>query len=241
MPGADAKKSIMKLVRQAAKSYAVDGWQVGSSGLRRQDPNGHRAHFWFMGSQRDYPFGFSPVAGTVCPYLLRIATGLQTEQRLPAAYIAMHSSLQPLERNIFFVVSSADVAKRPAGFPDSPVLTPDTAPGWLSGRFADFLPQLVALSSDEALLAWLADTAEDPLPAREQSRLRYAALLARHLRRNDEVDELLTRARLATERTVADAERRGLSRTYASDDQDTYPQDWSHEKFCRFLEASPLD
>ena len=241
MPGAEAKQSFMKLVRQAAKPFAIDGWQVGSSGLRRQDPNGHWAHFWFMGSQWNHPFELSPVAGTVCPYLWRIATGKQSGERLPAAAIAIHSSLQPLESDIYFVVSSADVAKRPSAFPDTPVLTPDTAPGWLSDRFADFLPRLIALSSDEALLRWLADPAEDPLPTREQARLRYAALLARHLRRDDEVGELLARAKLATERTVADAERRGVSLAYQSDDQDTYPQDWSHDRFCKFLEASPVD
>ncbi len=99
------------------------------------------------------------------------------------------------------------------------------------------VPRLTELASDESLLRWLSATEE----RRRSGDLRYAALLAHHLRRDDHVTALLERAADARAREDRAAEARGVDLSYRSDRQTTYPQDWSPERFERFLRAAPRD
>jgi hypothetical protein len=102
---------------------------------------------------------------------------------------------------------------------------------------AALFPQLTALSSDRALLAWLTDAARSPTSAD----LRYAALLAYHLRLDDEMQSALERAEHAEEVEDGAAAERGIDLSYRSDSQSTYPQDWSHARFVTFLRSCPRD
>jgi hypothetical protein len=58
---------------------------------------------------------------------------------------------------------------------------------------------------------------------------------------DDQVTVLLRRAAEVRGREDRDAEARGVDLSYRSDRQTTYPQDWSPERFERFLRAAPRD
>jgi hypothetical protein len=84
---------------------------------------------------------------------------------------------------------------------------------------------------------WLS-AEEEP---RSSPELRYAALLAHHLRKDDQVDRPPARAADVRAREDRAAEKRGVDLSYRSDDQTTYPQDWSPNRFERFLRSAPRD
>jgi hypothetical protein len=233
----DSKRLFMALVRKSTKPYLVDGWHVGASGLRRRDDTGHWAHFWFSTRSvpRDVKLSLQLSVGTASPYLLRMFNRQRTDRAPSPNFIAVHSQIRSVERGITF---------EPSGGGDGAsldalgvrALTSRTAPGWLEKRFATLLPVLVALSSDEALLAWLTDDAFPP----SSGRLRYAALLAYHLRRDAHMEAILATAEAAKAGEDARSAARGLQ-VGNRDRQITYPQDWSHARFVRFLYACPRD
>jgi hypothetical protein len=233
-----SKRVFMALVRKAAKPYVADGWQVGGSGLRRRADTGHWAHFWFStrSVRRNVKLTLQLGVGTASPYLLRVFNRQRTDRVPHPNLIAVHSQIQPVERGITFEPDGGDDGASLDEIVDDRALTSATLPGWLERRFGTLLPELVALSSDEALLAWLTDDALPP----SSGRLRYAALLAYHLRRDAQMEAILVRA--------DDAKAGEDSRSVASgfqlgnrDRQITYPQDWSHVRFVRFLHACPRD
>jgi hypothetical protein len=231
------KHEFMRIVRQEARPFAAAGWRVGGSGLRRQAESGHWAHVWFYSSRFNRPLALQPVAGTVAPYLLRVFNRQRIDRPPHVNFIAVHSSLRPLERWIEFV-PTAEVDTAPLDqTPEQRTLTSVNLPSWLSTRFAALLPRLAALSSDRALLAWLSDEARSPTSAE----LRYASLLAWHLRLDDEMQTTLARAEQAAGVEDAAAAERGVDRSYRSDRQSTYPQDWSHARFVTFLRGCPRD
>ena len=107
----------------------------------------------------------------------------------------------------------------------------DTAATWLAGAVAQLAPATEALSSNRAIYEWLSTQ-------HGSSPLRYAYLLARHLGLDSDLASLGERARKASE------EERRRFRSHrddwtSADRQTTYPQDWSHERFMRFVESTP--
>jgi hypothetical protein len=233
----DSKRVFMALVRKAAKPYVADRWQIGASGLRRRADTGHWAHFWF--STRSVPWdpklALQVSVGTASPYLLRVFNRQRTDRAPHPNFIAVHSQIRSVERGITFEPNGIE-NDAPVNALGVRALTSGTMPGWLKKRFAMLLPELVALSSDEALLAWLADDALPP----SSGGLRYAALVAYHLRRDAHVEALLVRADAAK----AEEDSRSVARGFQvrnPDRQITYPQDWSHTRFVRFLHACPRD
>ena len=105
----------------------------------------------------------------------------------------------------------------------------DTAATWLAGALAKLAAATEALSSSRAIYEWLS-MQHGSFP------LRYAYLLARHLELDRDLASLGERARKAVEAE----RRRSVRRDWTSADrQTTFPQDWSHERFMRFVESTP--
>jgi hypothetical protein len=171
--------------------------------------------------------------GTASPYLLRVFNRQQTDRAPQPTFIAVHSRIGPVERGITFEPDGGDDGASLDEIVDGRVLTSPTLPGW---RFGALLPERVALSSDEALLAWLTDEARRP----SSGGLRYAALLAYHLRRDAQMEAILVRADAAKAGEDSFLVASGLQLTNR-DRQRTYPQDWSHARFVKFLNACPRD
>ena len=104
----------------------------------------------------------------------------------------------------------------------------DSAATWLAGALAKLAPATQALSSNRAIYESLS-------AQKGSSPLRDAYLLARHLGLDTDLASLEERARKAFRK-----ERRVSRRDWSSaDHQTTYPQDWSHERFMRFVENTP--
>jgi len=105
----------------------------------------------------------------------------------------------------------------------------DTAATWLAGALAQLAPATEALSSNRAIYEWLSRQ-------RGSFPLRDAYLLARHLGLESELAPLAERARKAVEEERRTSPRRDWT---SADGQTTYPQDWSHQRFMRFVESTP--
>jgi hypothetical protein len=244
------KKQFLAAVRESARPYRP-AWRVGASGLVRRFDSGYWAHIWFFDRKGPYPVPYYEAgltAGVVSPYLLRTFNRQDTERAPRRDFIAVHACLTWDAPVVHFDPAATAtreaipppfvVAREPDPRDEEPVLlTTESAPIWLKDALSVLVPHLTGLVSDEALLEWLAATDE----TRRAADLRYAALLAHHLRRDDEVTALLGRA--AETRVVEDraAEARGVDLSYRSDRQTTFPQDWSPERFERFLRAAPRD
>jgi hypothetical protein len=244
------KKRFLAAVRESSKPYRP-AWRVGASGLVRRFESGYWGHVWFFehvrpGEVAYYEAGIT--AGVVSPYLLRTYNRQDPERPPRRNFIAAHAWLTwdfPVVRFSLSDVAAArvapDVTFRLDPDPDrsaDPVdLTTASASGWLVDAFAALVPRLTRLASAESLLRWLSATDEQ----RRSPDLRYAALLAHHLRRDDDVSALLRRAANARADEDRAAEARGVDLSYRSDRQTTYPQDWSPERFERFLRAAPRD
>ena len=248
---ATPKKRFLSAVRESAKPYRPT-WRNGASGVVRRFESGYWGHVWFFehlgpGPMPYYEAGLT--AGIVSPYLLRTFNRQDPERPPHRNFIAVHAWLTWDFPVVRFDPSNAVEGARVA--PDVPFrLDPDpvrgagpvelttvSAPAWLGDALAVLVPRLTELASDESLLRWLSATEE----RRRSGDLRYAALLAHHLRRDDQVSALLERAADARAREDRAAEARGVDLSYRSDRQTTYPQDWSPERFERFLRAAPRD
>jgi hypothetical protein len=244
------KKRFLAAVRESAKPYRP-AWRMGASGLVRRFESGYWGHVWFFdhvapGVVPYYEAGLT--TGIVSPYLLRTFNRQDPERAPHRNFIAAHAWLTwdfPVVR-----YDPSDTAARGRLAPDvtfrldpdpvrsaSPIeLAAASALAWVVDVLAVIVPRLTELASDQSLLRWLSATERH-----RSADLRYAALLAHHLRRDDDVSALLRRAADARAREDRAAEARGVDLSYRSDRQATYPQDWSPERFERFLRAAPRD
>ena len=174
----------------------------------------------------EYPIlEMSLTAGTCAPYLMRVVNKLDSAKPPPPNFVAAHTSVcwyAPLR-----LARAVQVPPSPFEIPTGHwtdvryCLDVDIAVPWLAAALAKLAPATRALSSNRAIY--------DRLSAQENFfSLRYAYLLARHLGLDGDLGPLEVRARKATP-----------SRGTSADRQTTYPQDWSHEHFMRFVENTP--
>jgi hypothetical protein len=244
------KKQFLAAVAESARPYRP-AWRVGASGLVRRFDSGYWGHVWFFDHVTADPgpcYQAGLTAGVVSPYLLRTFNGRDPERAPTRNFIAVHAWLTwdaPVVRfdpaaeqtSTPAVPAFSAEARHDRRFTDLFVELGETnVSAWLAGVFGLLVPRLTEMAQDESLLGWLSE--EEP---RSTAELRYAALLAHHLRMDDQVTVLLRRAAEVRGREDRDAEARGVDLSYRSDRQTTYPQDWSPERFERFLRAAPRD
>ena len=209
--------------------HASDGcWgQIVFSGASRErsEPLFENAN-GYDDSAVEYPIlEMSLTAGTCAPYLMQVVNKLDPAKPPPPNFVAAHTSVcwyAPLR-----FARAVQVPPSPFEIPtghwtdDRYCLDVDTAVPWLAAALAKLASATQALSSNRAIY--------DRLSAQENFfSLRYAYLLARHLGLDGDLGPLEVRARKATP-----------SRGTSADRQTTYPQDWSHERFMRFVENTP--
>ena len=209
--------------------HASDGcWgQIVFSGASRErsEPLFENAN-GYDDSAVEYPIlEMSLTAGTCAPYLMRVVNKLDSAKPPPPNFVAAHTSVcwyAPLR-----LARAVQVPPSPFEIPTGHwtdvryCLDVDIAVPWLAAALAKLAPATRALSSNRAIY--------DRLSAQENFfSLRYAYLLARHLGLDGDLGPLEVRARKATP-----------SRGTSADRQTTYPQDWSHERFMRFVENTP--
>ena len=209
--------------------HASDGcWgQIVFSGASRErsEPLFENAN-GYDDSAVEYPIlEMSLTAGTCAPYLMRVVNKLDSAKPPPPNFVAAHTSVcwyAPLR-----LARAVQVPPSPFEIPTGHwtdvryCLDVDIAVPWLAAALAKLAPATRALSSNRAIY--------DRLSAQENFfSLRYAYLLARHLGLDGDLGPLEVRARKATP-----------SRGTSADRQTTYPQDWSHEHFMRFVENTP--
>ncbi len=242
------KKQFLAIVAESSRPHRPP-WRVGASGLVRRFESGYWAHVWFfdhLTAQQVPWYEAGLTAGVVSPYLLRM-DGLDPERAPHRNYIAAHARLTFDAPVIRF-----DPARNPTTTAVVPAFSANerlirrftdpfvelghaNAPAWLAGVFAVLVPRLTEIADDASLLCWLSSTDEP----RSSAELRGAALLAHHLELDGQVTTLLRRAAEVRAREDRAAEARGVDLSFRSDDQTTYPQDWSPERFERFLREAP--
>jgi hypothetical protein len=230
--------TVARLVRDAVRPLGEAGWQVRGNGAIRRHANGYWAQIVLtgVGKQRP-PLDAALTAGVCSPYLLGVVNRQDPERPPNANFVAAHAQ----------VVWDLRIAIEHVDDPVAPpftipakrtlhpvVLGPDTAPTWMCAAFAELAPRCDALCSDEALLDHLLGD-----PGMPVLWLRDAALLARRLGDADRLAQALDRAAAAHQANVEREIERYGSASEPADDQDRYPQDWSHARFLRFLEAAP--
>ena len=176
-------------------------------------------------------------AGTCAPYLMRVVNKLDPSKPPTPNFVAAHT--QVCWHAPVWFARAARAAPPAFTTPEAPFTAPftgnhycvdvGTAPTWLAGAVAQLAPATEALSSSRAIYEWFSTQ-------HGSSSLRDAYLLARHLELESDLVSLEERARKASE-----AERRSSPRSdwTSADHQTTYPQDWSHERFMRFVESTP--
>jgi hypothetical protein len=113
------------------------------------------------------------------------------------------------------------------------ILSPETSEPWLAGLLEQLAPVVERTSTDAGLLDWkLAEVSRSSWP--RWLAMREAVVLARHL--GLPYDDLLARAETLAEKDAELRAAKGEPRQYR-DRQTTYPQEWSHQRFVRFLES----
>lgn len=245
------KKQFLAVVGESARPYRP-AWRVGAGGLVRRFESGYWGHIWFFDHKGVDPtpwYEAGLTADVISPYLLRIFTGRDSERAPHWRFIGGQAWLtfdapvvrfDPTARHTSTPVVPAFPAdeRLVRRFTDPFVDLGETnAPEWLDGVFGVLVPRLTAIADDESLLRWLS-AKEEP---RSSPELRCAALLAHRLRKDDHVTVLLRRAADVRAREDRAAEKRGVDLSYRSDDQTTYPEDWSPERFERFVRSAPRD
>lgn len=250
MPG--LASVFRRLLKEAASEHLGDDWTLRGAGLVLHAPDGCWGQIVFSGASReeveprpwDAPrdeefvaarplLRMSLTAGACAPYLMRIVNELDPSKPPTPNFVAAHT------RVCWYVpVVLARAARRiPQPFEvhttalaaDPYYIDVDSATVWLAGALAKLAPATQALSSNRAIYEWLR-------AQRGSFSLRYAYLLARHLGLERDLALLEERARKATE----DERGRSGPRDWTSADrQATYPQDWSHERFMRFVNSTP--
>ena len=247
-----------RLLKEAASAHLEEGWTLRGASLVLHAPDGCWGQIVFSGASREQaeprPWTASqhtdfvaewPIlemgltAGTCAPYLMRIVNKLDPSKPPTRNFVAAHTRVC-WHVPVWFA-QAARVAPPPIKTPEAPFTAPfagnqycidvDTAATWLAGAVAQLAPATEALSSNRAIYEWLSTQ-------HGSSPLRDAYLLARHLGLERDLALLGERARKASE------EERRKFRSHrddwtSADRQITYPQDWSHERFMRFVESTP--
>jgi hypothetical protein len=241
-----------RLLKEGASAHLPDGWTLRGAGLVLHASDGCWGQIVFSGASREeveprswdapddedfvaeWPIlRMSLTAGTCAPCLIRTVNKLDPSKPPTPNFVAAHT------RVCWYVPFVLAQAARPTPQPfeipttastgDRYYIDVDTATTWLTRALAKLAPATQALSSNRAIYEWLS--------AQHGSfSLRYAYLLARHVGLDSDLAALGERARKASE----EERRRSQVRDGTSADrQTTYPQDWSHERFMRFVESTP--
>jgi hypothetical protein len=221
-----------------------EGWTVRGAGLVLHAPDGCWGQIVFSGASREHTVGrpwnvpdyrnlvaewpileMSLTAGTCAPYLMQFVNKLDPSKPPSRNFVAAHTQVcwyAPV-----WFARAARVISPPFEIPEDAMMANrycidvDTAAPWLAAALDTLAPATQALSSNRAIY--------DRLSAQKGCfSLRSAYLLARHLRLDSDLAPLEERARTA-------AGSQGMS----ADRQTTYPQDWSHERFMRFVDNTP--
>jgi len=231
-----------RLLKEASAAHLKDGWALRGSGLVLHSGDGCWGQIVFSGASRErsVPFRWRsadveagvefPIlemgltAGTCAPYLMKVVNKLDPAKPPTPNFVAAHT------RVCWYVpvwfAQGTQAPPQPFEADTHPTANPyvidlETAADWLADALAKLAPATEALTSNRAIY--------DQLSAEwDFFSLRYAYLLARHLGLDDDLASLEERAKKA-------APSRGTS----GDRQTTYPQDWSHERFMRFVESTP--
>jgi len=214
--------------------HTPDGcWgQIAFSGASRERTEPYYDHSAaYDDSAMEFPMlELRLTAGTCEPYLMRVVNELDPSKPPPAGFVAAHAWVcwyAPVRFARAVQVTPSPFEIPPGVWTDDRYcIDADTAAPWLGAALAKLAPATRALTSTRAVY--------DRLSTQENFvSLRHAYLLARHLGLDGDLAPLEERARKAEEH----ARERAGSRT--SDLQTTYPQDWSHERFMRFVENTP--
>jgi hypothetical protein len=240
-----------RLLKQSASAQIQDGWRVRGAGLEFHASDGCWGQIVFSGASREEAVSkpwdvrgedefirerpvlrMSLTAGTCAPYLMRAVNKLDPVKPPTRSFVAAHV-IVCWDVSVVFARSvrrTPEPFEIPVGYAaDCYYIDPESGARWLRESLAALASQTQALASEEAIYKELSAKSD-------AFGLRYAYLLARHLGYESDLPVLAERARQASEE-----ERRRSTRqdwTYA-DRQATYPQDWSHERFLRFVESTP--
>jgi hypothetical protein len=233
----DLRSSFVRLLKTAARPYQSEGWRVRGAGLVLHAGDGCWGQIVFSGASRkgDRPLSMGLTAGTCAPYLMKVVNKLDAAKPPTRNFVAAHTRVMWMVGVVFAqtgspVAASFDLARR-QGDP-AVELTPETAGAWLADAFSLLVPATQALCSNAAIYDWLTAPRE-----RDSSfNVRYALLLGRHLGLDSDLPELERRAESLYLREFGLRDERD---TRAADRQKNYPQDWSHQRFMRFLESVP--
>jgi len=242
------QQPFQRLLRAAGKPFAHSPWRPASMGLVCHPESGHWGHVVFKRAQLwrpselAYPvLSMEFVAGAVSPYLFRHWNGLDPSRPPSSNLVANHARADWQPRVLFSTDSDQPEVTwvpglRPAerhvhGLP--PVLGPMSAGPWLTSVFQDLVPKTEALCNDEAILAYLLQTADliEQKGVLDLGGLRMAALLSRHLGHDEAMPELLERAAAA----------RAACKIAASPRTSHHPGYWSHKYFVQYMNEIPKD
>ena len=239
-----------RLLKEAASAHLEQGWTLRGAGLVLHAPDGCWGQIVFSGASREHArrpwttpdytdlvaewqiLAMGLTAGTCSPYLMRVLNKLDPSKPPTPNFVAAHTRV--CWHAPAWFAQAALVVPPPFEMPDEAIgnrycMDVDTAATWLAGALAELAPATKELSSNRAIYEWL-KTQNGSSP------LRDAYLLARHLGLESDLASLGERARKASE----EERRRSQRSDWASADrQTTYPQDWSHERFMRFVESTP--
>ena len=241
-----------RLLKEAATAHLDQGWTLRGTGLVLHAPDGCWGQIVFSGASREqteprpwtvpehkdvvaeWPIlEMGLTAGTCAPYLMRVVNKLDASKPPPPNFVAAHT--QVCWHAPVWFARAARVAPPPFEIPEGILIANqfcidgDTAANWLADAVAKLAPATEALSSNRAIYEWLS-MQHGSFP------LRDAYLLARHLGLESDLASLGERARKASE----EERRRSPRRDWRSADRQTiYPQDWSHERFMRFVGTTP--
>jgi hypothetical protein len=240
-----------RFLKEAASTHLEQGWTLRGAGLVLNEPDGCWGQIVFSGASREHAgrpwttpdytdlvaewpiLAMGLTAGTCAPYLMRVVNQLDPSKPPRPNFVAAHTRVcwhAPV-----WLARAARVAPPPFEIHEGAVsgnrycIDVDTAATWLAGALAQLAPATEALSSNRAIYEWLSRQ-------RGSFPLRDAYLLARHLGLESELAPLAERARKAVEEERRTSPRRDWT---SADGQTTYPQDWSHQRFMRFVESTP--
>jgi hypothetical protein len=236
--------TFKRIVRDASLVVADEGWVTRGGGIIRHHDNGYWAQVVFFGASRKHdPLELGLIAGVCSPYLLRVVNKQDPTKPPAASFTAAHASVV-WNMLMTFSETESEFAE-PLEIPEVPgerplerlTLGPNTAPSWIEDAFLKLTPRVDSLCSDEALRDHILDGPNGSFS------LRYAALLTRRLGEEERLEQVLAMAEAAAHREEERAIREighpvgGAMR----DRQETYPQDWSHERFLRFMAETPTE
>lgn len=232
---------LTRLVREAVSSLAEPEWRVRGVGALRRHDNGYWAQIVFGGATRkEEPLEVGLTAGVVSPYLLRVVNRQDPDKPPRSSFVAAHASVVWDQRVTFISKSARKTPQFSLPDPHEPrpvIVGVDHVAAWVTDALATLAPLCDELCSDDALLDRL--LSDGGHGRRTAFGLRCAALLARRLGDSHRLERALADAAAVYQENVDRAVAAWGHLPGASDDQDTYPQDWSHVRFLRFLDETP--